>query len=231
MGAKPADLALQYGYRAAPPIVQASVAVLAKAPVAGLAKTRLIPALGATEAARAQRRFILQTLHTTNQAQVGKLTLWCAPNTQHRHFRALQKQFNIHTQAQPEGDLGVRMLRCAQVHFSQANAPPLLIIGTDCALLSPGHLQEAARSLQSHDACFIPAEDGGYVLIGLRKLIPEVFSNIIWSTSAVLSQSLERLKAVNASVALLPALWDVDEPADWKRWQAMHAAPVHERHS
>ncbi|NJM44122.1 MAG: glycosyltransferase [Brachymonas sp.] len=190
-----------------------------------------MPALGATEAARAQRRFILQTLHTTNHAQVGKLTLWCAPNAQHRHFRALQKQYKIHTLDQPEGDLGVRMLRCAQVHFSQANAPPLLIIGTDCALLSPGHLQEVTRSLQNHDACFIPAEDGGYVLIGLRKLIPKVFNNITWSTNAVLAQSLERLKTAGASVALLPTLWDIDEPADWQRWQAMHAAPAQERHT
>lgn len=237
-GAKPEDLALQYGYSSEPPIAQASIAVLAKAPIAGLAKTRLIPALdeegtalGAMGAARAQRRFILQTIFTAHQSKLGSLRLWCAPNTQHRHFRALAKQFNIHCQPQPEGDLGIRMQRCAEAHFAQTDASPLLIIGTDCAVLSPGHLQEAARSLSHHDVCFIPAEDGGYVLIGLKKLIPEVFSNITWSTSAVLAQSLERLKAAGASVALLPTLWDIDEPADWQRLQAMHHAAVEERNS
>jgi rSAM/selenodomain-associated transferase 2/rSAM/selenodomain-associated transferase 1 len=233
-GAKPNELALKYGYRAAPPTAQASIAILAKAPIAGLAKTRLIPALGkkgaalgAVGAARAQRQFILQTLHTAHQAKLGSLTLWCAPDAKHRHFRALHQQFNIHCQPQPEGDLGIRMQRCAETHFSQTDAA-LLIIGTDCAVLSPGHLHEAARSLGHHDACFIPAEDGGYVLIGLKKVIPEVFSNITWSTGAVLTQSLERLNAAGANVALLPALWDVDEPADWQRLQAMNASPAKE---
>jgi rSAM/selenodomain-associated transferase 2/rSAM/selenodomain-associated transferase 1 len=238
LGAKPEGLALQYGYRAAPVPVQAAIAILAKAPIAGLAKTRLISALnnvgtalGAAGAARAQRQFILQTLHTVRQLKPNSLMLWCAPNAQHRHFRALRKQFTLNCQSQSEGDLGIRMQHCAEEHFSQTDAAPLLIIGTDCAVLSPGHLQEAARSLSHHDVCFIPAEDGGYVLIGLKKLIPEVFSNITWSTSAVLAQSLERLKAAGASVALLPTLWDIDEPADWQRLQAMHHAAVEERNS
>ena len=237
LGAKPENLALKYGYCSAPSVAQACIAVLAKAPIAGLAKTRLIPALGAegialgaVGAARAQRRFILQTLLTTHQSKLGSIALWCAPNAQHRHFLALAKQFTINCQPQSEGDLGIRMHHCAEAHFAQTDAP-LLIIGTDCAVLSPGHLQEAARSLGHHDACFIPAEDGGYVLLGLKKMIPEVFSNIAWSTSAVLAQSLEQLKTAGASVALLPTLWDIDEPADWQRLQAMHAAATKERTS
>jgi glycosyltransferase A (GT-A) superfamily protein (DUF2064 family) len=76
--------------------------------------------------------------------------------------------------------------------------------------------------LSQADACLIPAEDGGYVLIGLRKMIPQVFSNIAWSTSQVLRQTQERLAEAGASVALLPTLWDIDEPHDWQRWQGMH---------
>jgi uncharacterized protein len=83
-------------------------------------------------------------------------------------------------------------------------------------------LQEAARSLSQADACLIPAEDGGYVLIGLRKMLPEAFSNISWSTSQVLSQTQARLSQAGASLALLPTLWDIDEPHDWQRWQGMH---------
>ena len=222
-GAKSADLALAYGYRAAPPQASAAIVIMAKAPVAGLAKTRLIPTLGAVGAAKAQRKFIAQTLHTARQAASGSITLWCAPDAQHRQFRAIQKHFKIACLAQPEGDLGARMRRCAEVHFAQEDAKPLLIIGTDCAMLSPGHLQEAARSLLTHDACLIPAEDGGYVLLGLKKMIPEVFSEVEWSTSQVLSQTLDRLAVAGASVAQLPTLWDIDEPSDWQRWQAMHS--------
>jgi rSAM/selenodomain-associated transferase 2/rSAM/selenodomain-associated transferase 1 len=219
-GASPAHLALQYGYPPSPAAAHAAMAILAKAPVPGTAKTRLIPALGANGAARAQRQFIGQTLHTAQQSAVGSITLWCAPDATHRRFRALQRHTQMLCLAQPEGDLGERMRRCAEHHFARSSAP-LLIIGTDCPAFSPGHLQEAARRLRDHDACLIPAEDGGYVLLGLRKMIPEVFSNVEWSTSRVLTQTLERIAQAKATVSLLPTLWDVDEPADWQRWQRM----------
>ena len=224
-GASPVSLAAQYGYAPSPPAAKASIAILAKAPVPGMAKTRLIPALGANGAARAQRQFIGQALHAAHQAKLGSITLWCAPNPQHRRFRALQKHFEITCLAQPEGDLGERMRRCAEHHFEQADAAPLLIIGTDCPVLSPGRLQEAARSLLDHDACMIPAEDGGYVLLGLKKMNNEVFSNIAWSTSRVFQQTQERLRESGATLAILPTLWDIDEPQDWQRWQAMKGKP------
>ncbi len=221
-GANPTDLALAYGYKEALPLANAALAILAKAPVAGLAKTRLIPALGATGAARAQRRFSMQTIHTAMQTQLGAITLWCAPDTQHRHFRALKQSYGIMCQAQPNGDIGERMRHAAAMHFEQTDAPPLLIIGTDCAVLAPGHLNEAARSLACADVCLIPAEDGGYVLIGMRKMIPEIFQEIAWSTSAVLEQTLARCALAKVSLVQLPTLWDIDEPEDWQRWQAMY---------
>ncbi len=222
-GAAPADLALTYGYQPSPAHAPADIAMVAKAPVPGLAKTRLIPLLGAAGAARQQRRFIHQSLHTATQAQLGKITLWCAPDTQHRSFRAIAKHMSLLCLAQPNGDLGERMQACAQQHFAQADAPPLLIIGTDCPVLAPGHLQAAARSLQTHDACLIPAEDGGYVLLGLRKHIPQVFTQIAWSTPQVLAQTRQRLQEAQATWAELPSLWDIDEPADWQRWQKMNS--------
>jgi rSAM/selenodomain-associated transferase 2/rSAM/selenodomain-associated transferase 1 len=224
-GATPADLALKYGYRPKPPAANAHIAILGKAPVAGFAKTRLIPLLGAYGAARAQRQFIGQTIHTAQQSHLGGISLWCAPDPRQRYFRALRKKFSITFEPQPSGDLGARMMHCAEQHFSAPNAPPLLIIGTDCPMLSPGHLQAAARSLTDHDACLIPAEDGGYVLLGLRKLIPEVFAHIEWSTERVLAQTQSQLAVANASLALLPMLWDIDEPQDWQRWQSLHTLP------
>jgi rSAM/selenodomain-associated transferase 1 len=136
----------------------------------------------------------------------------------------VQRRWKVPLAAQAEGDIGQRMRFAAEAHFSRADAAPLLIIGTDCAVLSPGHLQEAARCLQTHDVCLIPAEDGGYVLIGLRKMIPALFQDVAWSTSAVLAQTLERCAQAGASVVQLPALWDIDEPADWQRLQALRKA-------
>ena len=244
LGASASQLAEQYGYTAAPadapPNAPVALAIVAKAPIAGLAKTRLIPALGPGGAARAQRRFVLNSLHTaqaTVQAAAdasakdpavgaawGPVTLWCAPDATHRFFRALQRSCRtappLALQLQPQGDLGQRMLAAFEAHFSSQTASPsqaVLLIGTDCPVLSPGHLQAAALALQTHDVVLIPAEDGGYVLIGMRRCVPEAFANIAWSTPQVLAQTRERLHAAGASVTELAPLWDVDEPADWQR--------------
>lgn len=216
-GADPHALALRYGYT---PRAPAAVAVVAKAPVPGLAKTRLIPLLGAAGAARAQRAFALQTLATVRLASTGPLTLWCAPDTRHRFFRALRERHGVVCSPQPPGDLGQRMAAAMAAHFAARPNMPWLVVGTDCPALTPAHLQQAADALQTHDAVVVPAEDGGYVLLGLRRPLACVFERIDWSTERVLAQTLERLHEAGASCTELPTLWDVDEPADWLRLQA-----------
>jgi len=108
-------------------------------------------------------------------------------------------------------------------HFNEHRRQPLLIVGTDCPVLTPEHLQRAADALHTHDAVLIPAEDGGYVLIGLRRALPSVFQRVDWSTPRVMAQTRERLNALGASWLELPALWDVDDPQDWQRLQAVLA--------
>ncbi|MGE0096967.1 MAG: TIGR04283 family arsenosugar biosynthesis glycosyltransferase [Hydrogenophaga sp.] len=222
-GSDPHTLAQRYGYR---PRAGASVAVLAKAPVPGLAKTRLIPLLGAVGAARAQRGFTFQTLATARAAGIGPITLWCAPDEHHRCFRALARRHGVRTAPQPTGDLGQRMAAALHAHFQRAAATPLLILGTDCPVLTPDHLQHAADALASRDAVLIPAEDGGYVLIGLRRPLPLVFQRVDWSTPQVLHQTLDRLREAGATWQLLPTLWDVDEPEDWGRWSQTTSIPA-----
>lgn len=224
LGAAPQALALRYGYAPAPVVPAAAVAVMAKAPIEGLAKTRLAPALGLAGAARAQRRFTLDTLYCARAAALGpkqsegQIALWCAPDAQHRFFRAVRTWVDA-CWVQTPGDLGARMGHAFQHHFDQQPGLPLLLVGTDCAALAPGHLQQAALALQDHDVVLIPAEDGGYVLIGMRRWVPQVFQAIHWSTHQVLLQTRRQLQASGASWAELEPLWDVDEPADWKRLQ------------
>ena len=73
--------------------------------------------------------------------------------------------------------------------------------------------------LAQHDAVLIPAEDGGYVLIGLRRPCPAVFEGVAWSTGGVLAQTRDRLRDAGLRWHELPTLWDVDTPDDWARWQ------------
>src|SRR5579885_1323623 len=138
-----------------------SIAILAKAPIPGFAKTRLIPAIGAHAAATVQERLTEQTVATACAAGLGKVTLWCAPDPTHASFRGLAARFPVVLAQQPSGDLGVRMLA------TFANGPTLAT-GTDCPPLTVAHLQRAAATLAQADIVVIPAEDGGYVLIGAQ---------------------------------------------------------------
>ena len=99
-----------------------------------------------------------------------------------------------------------------------AHGGPLLLIGTDCPALHTGHLHEAANLLHSgHDAVFIPAEDGGYVLVGLRRPQPYLFERIDWGSESVMAHTRERLTRLGLRWAEPATLWDVDRPADLAR--------------
>ena len=70
---------------------------------------------------------------------------------------------------------------------------PALVIGTDCPALTPTHLRAAANALRDADVVLIPAEDGGYVLIGARAAHPQLFSGIAWGTHTVLPKRVRAL--------------------------------------
>lgn len=195
------------------------IAVMAKAPLAGYAKTRLIPALGAARAARLHRQLTLRTLATAHAAGLGPVTLWCAPDVRQRFFRALRRRCGIELHAQAAADLGQRMAHI----FAAAGGKPLLLIGSDCPLLEPDHLRQAALALQSADAVFITTEDGGYYLVGLRRPAPELFTAMTWSTPQVMARTRERLTALGLRWQEVAHLWDIDTTADLARWQALQA--------
>jgi rSAM/selenodomain-associated transferase 1 len=198
------------------------VAILAKAPVAGLAKTRLIPALGAVGAARLHRRLVLRTLAVVLDAGMVP-TLWCAPSPAHRFFRALQASTSVDCKTQAEGDIGQRMHAVFEQH-AQRSLAPLLLIGSDCPVFSASHLRQAAQRLLGGDEAVVtPAEDGGYVLIGLKQPQATLFEGLAWSTSEVMAQTRQRLRAAGLRYSEMPTLWDVDTPQDLVRWQALAA--------
>ncbi len=190
-----------------------ALAILAKAPMAGAVKTRLVPALGAEAAAALHARLIERTVKTACAAQTGPVTLWVTPAPPHAYFTALASRFPIGLAVQPDGDLGARML--AACH---AAAAPVIVIGTDCPALTPLHLQQAADVLrEGNDLVVIPAEDGGYVLIGSRQPQPMLFDGMTWGTNAVMAETRTRLAQGGLTCRELPPLWDVDRPEDLAR--------------
>lgn len=201
------------------PPPRVDIAVLAKAPIAGFAKTRLIPALGAAGAARLHRRLTARTVVTAVGAALGQVTIWAAPDTSHRFFRALSCRYGVKARSQPSGDLGRRML-AAFAHEPEGVA--LLVIGTDCPPLTASHLHAAADALRAgHDATFLAADDGGYVLIGLRRAIPELFRDIAWGSDRVMAQTRGRMRELGLKWHEGEVLWDVDRPEDLHRLAAL----------
>jgi len=191
------------------------VAVLAKAPIPGYAKTRLIPAIGAHAAAVLQERLTGHAVETALAADVGPVTLWCAPDTTHGSFRALAARLPIALKQQVDGDLGARMLAALEGGG--------LLIGSDCPGFTSAHLREAATALDEADVVLTPAEDGGYVLIGARVPWPELFSDMIWGAPTVLAETRKRIAALNLKAVALAPLWDIDSENDLARLEREHA--------
>ncbi len=190
-----------------------AIAVLAKAPVPGFAKTRLIAELGAHGAAALQEQFIVRAVETACAAAIGPVSVWAAPDATHPAFRSLAARLPLTLLAQPDSDLGTRML-AAMV----AARGPVLVVGTDCPALTHAHLRAAAARLTSGlDAVVIPAEDGGYVLIGTRAAQPGLFTDIAWSTETVMAETRRRLARAGLTWHECAPLWDVDVAADLER--------------
>jgi rSAM/selenodomain-associated transferase 1 len=190
-----------------------SIAILAKAPIPGLVKTRLIPTIGAHAASALQERLTERAIATSLSADVGPVTLWCSPDATHSTFLKLVMQQRIILKRQPDGDLGARMLAA-----TAAGSGPALVIGTDCPALTELHLRGAANALrEGNEVIIIPAEDGGYVLIGTRTPQPAIFAGIAWGTNTVLAETRARIIEQRLALMEQPPLWDVDTEADLAR--------------
>ncbi len=192
-----------------------AVLVFAKAPRAGHAKTRLIPLLGEAGAARLQARLCEHTLEQLVQGP-WSLELWCAPDCQERFFQHCAQRYGLNLYRQRGEDLGARMSRA--LDQALARYRQVVIVGTDCPALGPTYVTQAFKALdESCQAVIGPAEDGGYVLLGLSRPEPRLFTDIAWGTAKVYQETRERLAQMDWSWRALEPLWDVDRPADYAR--------------
>src|SRR5260370_15726326 len=185
-----------------------AIAILAKAPVPGFAKTRLIPALGAERAALLAARLIERAAEIASRSAVGPVTLWAAPDESDPLFQALRVRHGMTLARQSDGDLRTRM------HTAIAAADgPALVMGTDCPALTSDHLRSAADILRrGTDAVILPAEDGGYVLIGVRAPRAAIFEDMCWGTARVLGGTRRRLRRPRLTWQGTVMLWGLYLP-------------------
>lgn len=189
-----------------------AIIVFAKAPVPGLAKTRLAPALGATGAAALAERMLRHALAQARAADIGPVELCAAPDAAHPALQAAAAEQGAHLTEQGTGDLGLRMHRALARSLTRHGRA--LLIGTDAPSLDATALRQASSALQEHDAVFVPALDGGYALVGQRQVDPRWFSDMRWSHDRVMEDTRERLRAAGVRWAELTPVADIDEPAD-----------------
>lgn len=191
---------------------QVRIVVMAKAPLPGFAKTRLIPALGEAGAARLAARMLAYTLQQAMAAGCADVELCVTPDLADAAWAGWQPPPGVHVVPQGEGDLGERLARAAARALAQGFAP--LLIGTDCPELDARRLRDAATALPSTDVVIHGTRDGGYALIGLARGEDSVFTDIDWSTERVFAQTLHRVRAAGLHALLRPTLHDIDEPED-----------------
>ncbi|MFX1325098.1 MAG: TIGR04282 family arsenosugar biosynthesis glycosyltransferase [Promethearchaeota archaeon] len=115
---------------------------------------------------------------------------------------------------QEGNSFGVRMCRAFKAAFKEHNKA--VIIGSDCLELTSDIIENAFNKLNNFEVVIGPAKDGGYYLLGLKKIYPELFLNKEWSTSSVLSDTLEDIKKLGINYYLLPVLSDIDNFEDFK---------------
>jgi rSAM/selenodomain-associated transferase 1 len=190
--------------------------VFAKAPVPGQVKTRLVPSLGAQGAATFYERMARHSLAIAIKASPGSVGLWCTPTIEHPFFENCIDEFKVALHLQCGGDLGKRMAHAFQETLK--TSPYAILIGTDCPSLTLDDLRKAMTILrEGRDAVIGPAEDGGYLLMGLRRYAPELFTGISWGKESVLEETRHRLRLLGWKWHELQERWDVDRPEDLER--------------
>ena len=197
------------------PRAPARVIVFARAPVPGRCKTRLVPALGRGGAAALHRKLVRRTLAAAH-ASDGTVELWCAPDASHGFFATCRREFGVRLRRQPAGDLGRRMA-LALARTLREGTGVAVLVGSDCPVLTGRHFADALAALEGADCVLQPSTDGGYVLIGARRIERRALAGIAWSSGRELAQTHRRLARLGLSLSEAAPLMDIDTPRDYRK--------------
>lgn len=193
-----------------------ALAIMAKAPIAGTVKTRLVPPLTAEQATELYRALLLDQFEHLRQFGGAARYVFYAPADAEKMLGDLGGADYAY-RAQSGGDLGARM---AQVFAElwRLGHKNIVLIGSDLPALPLEFVREAFTRLSTaqHRVVLGPSRDGGYYLIGMNRATPEIFANMTWSHDRVLADTTARLDGLGVSYSMLPSWFDLDVAEDFQ---------------
>ncbi|MGH7825769.1 MAG: TIGR04282 family arsenosugar biosynthesis glycosyltransferase [Candidatus Binatia bacterium] len=194
-----------------------ALVIMTKAPEAGQSKTRLVPPLSYEEAAGLARALLLDQFRNLAKFSAAHLFTAFTPKTSARFFGGFGPQ-GFSSFLQQGETLGERMRHAFEYLFGR-NFHNVILIGGDLPTVPLAFFEQGYASLDraESDVVLGPSLDGGYYLIGMNRLIPEIFEGIIWSRNDVLSRTTEKLAGLRINYELLPFWYDIDTLEDLER--------------
>ena len=194
------------------------IQIFARAPVLGRTKRRLASELGESAALHWYRVLLARTLATTRQLSDVVIEVWHPAEDDDYPLMELINDASVSLHPQVSGDLGLKMANALEVGVTRSER--VLLIGADCPVWTVSLLRQALNQIASRSVLFIPAEDGGYVGVGVSGSVPHLFGDIDWGTDRVMEQTRERASKQGILLSEMPPLWDVDVAADLNQWLA-----------
>lgn len=187
--------------------------VFIKNPVLSRVKTRLAKTLGERTALEIYRQLLSVCRGIADQYKGPKYLYYSDEMDNNDGWN----NGHYHKRVQCGNTLGERMFNAFADVFKQHSKA--MIIGSDCPYLELQHLKEACEKIETCECVLGPTQDGGYYLLGMNDLYPELFDSIPWSQPSVLSTTLSRISDSGLSYALLEKLEDIDTEEDWERYK------------
>ena len=188
-----------------------------KNPILGAVKTRLAESVGDEEALIVYVKLLKHTREVALKVDAQRYVYYNKHVVQTDQW--LSADFS--KRVQKGTDLGARMNEAFRAQFDEG-ADKVVLIGSDCYDLEPGHLKAAFKSLDKSDFVVGPAEDGGYYLIGMRQPAEFVFDDIQWSTNTVFDETRKAILSRGFSLDILEELSDIDNLEDLKRYPELY---------
>ena len=179
------------------------ILVFVRNPELGKVKTRLAKTIGDKDALKIYTILLQHTESVLHKVSSDKVVYY----SEEIQSNDLWDNALYQKKLQKGADLGARMQNAFETAFKDTYEK-VVIVGSDLFDLNPNHIKEAFTALENHEVVLGPSLDGGYYLLGMKKMHPAVFKNKQWGTDSVLESTLKNLNQQN--VKLLEALNDID---------------------